>query len=98
MEQHNLYFQFLDIMINKDSETNNIWMDIFYKKTDTRRCVPFTSCCPKECKNNITFTLAARICSTVENSDVRKKILDELQKALYSHKYLQDLKATSIPI
>ena len=32
MEQHNLYFPFLDIMINKDSETNNIWMDIFYKK------------------------------------------------------------------
>ena len=47
MEQHNLYLPFLDIMINKDPETNNIWMDIFYKKADTRRCVPFNSCHPQ---------------------------------------------------
>ena len=65
MEQHNLYLPFLDIMINKDPETNDIWMDTFYKKTDTRRCVPFNSCHPKECKNNILFTLARRICTTV---------------------------------
>ena len=30
MEQHNLCLLFLDIM--KNPETNNIWMDIFYKK------------------------------------------------------------------
>ena len=63
IEQHNLYLPFLDIMINKDPENNNIWMDIFYKKTDTRRCVPFNSCHPKQCKKNIPFTLARRICT-----------------------------------
>ena len=44
MERHNLYLPFLDIMINKDPDNNNIWMDIFYKKTNTRRGVPFNSC------------------------------------------------------
>ena len=79
-------------------------MDIFYKKTDTRRCVPFNSCHPKQCKNNIPFTLARRICAIVENNDVRKKRLDELQKILYSQEYPQNLiqeaiqKVTSIPI
>ena len=33
MEQHNFYLTFLD---NKDYETNNIWVDIFYKKADAR--------------------------------------------------------------
>ena len=91
MEQHNLYLPFLDIMINKDPETNNIWMDIFYKKTDTRRCVPFNSCHPKQYKNNITFTLARRIFTIVENNEVKKKTFYKLQKVLYSHEYPQNL-------
>ena len=91
MEQHNLYLPFLDTMINKDLETNNIWMDIFYKKADTRRCVPFNSCYLKQCKNNILFTRARRICTIVENSEVRKKYLDELQKVLYSQEYPQNV-------
>ena len=32
MEQHNLDLPFFDITINKDRETNNIWINIFYKK------------------------------------------------------------------
>ena len=104
MEQHNLYLPFLDIMINKGSETSNIWMDMFYKKTGTRTCVPFNSCYPKQCKNHIPFTLAKRICTIVENREVRQKRLDELQKVLYSQEYPQNLireavrKAASIPI
>ena len=104
MEQHNLYLSFLDIMINQDAETNSIWMDIFYKKTDTRKCVPFNSCHPKQCKNNIPFLIARRICTIAENSEVRKKHLDELQKVSYSQEYLQNLsqeatrKAASTPI
>ena len=74
-------------MINKDPETNNIWMDIFYKKADARRCVPFNSCHPKQCKNNIHFTLTKSICTIVEKREVRKKPLGELQKVLYSQEY-----------
>ena len=66
-------------------------MDIFYKKTDTRRCVPYNSCYTKQCKNNIPFTLARRICTTGKNSEVRKKSLNELQKVLYSQEYPQNL-------
>ena len=73
MEQYNLHLPFLDIMINKDPETNYIWMDMFYKKTDSQRyltLVPFNSCHIKQWKNNITFTLIRRICTIVENSEV----------------------------
>ena len=48
-------------------------MDISYKKTDTRRCVPFNSCHPKQRKKNIPSTLARRIYTIVENNEVRKK-------------------------
>ena len=104
MEQHNLYVPFLNIMINKYPENDNIWIDICYKKTDTRRCVTFNSCHPKQCKNNIPFTLARRICTIVENNKVRKRLFDELQKVLYSQEYPQNLiqeairKVTSNPI
>ena len=79
-------------------------MDVFYEKTDTQSCVPFNSCHPKQCKSNIPFTLAWRICSPVKNSEVWKKRLDEPQKVLYSPEYPQNLiqeaiqKATGIPI
>ena len=101
MEQHNLYLPFLDIMTNKDRETNKILIEIYYIKTDTRICVPLNSCHPKQCKNSIPYTLARRTCT---NSEVRKKRLDELQNVLYSQKYPQNLvqeairKVTSIHI
>ena len=79
-------------------------MDIFYKKTDTRRCVPFNSCHSKQYKKNIPFILARRVCTIVENNEVRKKRLGKLQKVLYLQEYPQNLvqeairKVTSIPI
>ena len=90
MEQHNLYVLFLDIIINKDAETSNIWMDIFYKKTNTRRCVAFNSCHPKQSKNNIPFTLARRICTIVENNEVRKKNVWTNFKKFYIPKNFQE--------
>ena len=87
MEQYNLSLPFLDLMINKDPETNNIWMDLFYKKTDTRRCASFNSC---------HLTLARRICTIVENSEVRQKRLDELQTVLYSQEYPQNSNSITI--
>ena len=53
---------------------------------------------------NNAKTLARRICTVAENSEVGKKSLDELQKVLYFQEYPQNLiqeaiqKATSIPI
>ena len=104
MEQYKLCLRFLDIMKNQSPENNNIRMGIFYKKTETRRCVPFNSYHPKHCKNNIAFTLARRICTIVENDKVRKKRLQQLHKVSYSQEYLQNViqevtgNVTSIPI
>ena len=50
MEQHNHHLPFFYIMINKDPENNNIWMDMFYKTTDTRRCALFNPCHPNKAK------------------------------------------------
>ena len=37
-------------MINKNPDSNNIWMDVFYKKTDTRRCIPFNFATPNNAR------------------------------------------------
>ena len=50
MEQQNLYLPFLDIMIKKDPENNNIWMDIFCKKTDTQSVFHLTLAIPNNAK------------------------------------------------
>ena len=60
---------FLDILIKRNND--KIWMDIYYKPTDTHRCFPFSSNHPKHCKKNIPFTLARRICTIVENTEAK---------------------------
>ena len=64
---------FLDMLIKHNND--KIWMDIYYKPTDTHKCFPFSSNHPKHCKKNIPFTLARRICTIVENTEVKMKIL-----------------------
>ena len=73
-------------------------------KTDTRRCVPFNCCHPKQCKNNITFTLARRICIVLEDSQVWKKTIGQTLKRFtflrISTNLIQEAirKSTNIPI
>ena len=91
MKQQKLHFPFLDIniIINKDSKTNIIWMDIFYKKNDTRRSVSLNSCHPKQCRINTPFTLARPICTIVENSDVTTRF----KRNKYPHLKFKGLKS-----
>ena len=63
-------------------------MDLFYKKTDIRRCVPITSCHPKYLGTNIPFTSARRICTVVENKNTRQTNLKQLEKVLINQEYL----------
>ena len=65
--------------MNKDPETQKVRM-IFYK-CDTRTYVPFKSCYPKYRKKDIHFTLARRICATVENINMRQKRSKGLENA-----------------
>ena len=60
--QRNLFYHFLIIIL----------MDIFYEETDGRRCVPFNSCHPKQCKNGIPFSLPTRISTIVETAKLEK--------------------------
>ena len=89
MECHNFKISFLDILINQCD--NNVWLDIFFKSTDTRRCVPFNSCHPKKCLKNIPFTLAIRICTIVERERVKQIRLKELAVILKNLKYPTNL-------
>ena len=86
MEADESQLPFLDILINK-SNNNEIWMDIYHKETDTRRCVSYDSCHPKHCLTNIPYTLARRICTIVENEEKKKQRLSELKIILQNQSY-----------
>ena len=93
---------FLNILIKRNND--NIWMDIYYKPTDTHRCLPFSSNHPNHCKKNIPFTLAHRICTIVENTEAKMKHLENLKINLSKYQYPKQLtefginKALSIPL
>ena len=60
---------FLDILIKHNND--KIWMDIYYKPTDTHSCLHFPSNHCKYCKKNMAFTLALCICTIVENTEAK---------------------------
>ena len=71
---------FLDILIKRNND--NIWMDIYYKRTHTHTCLPFSSNHPNHSKKNIPFTLAHRICKILENTEAKMKHLENLKMNL----------------
>ena len=102
MEKSKSEIPFLDILIKRDDE--KIWMDLYHKPTDTRRCVPFFSNHPGHCKRNIPFCLARRIFTIVEKESDQEKHLRELNNDLKAQGYPETLikegfnKARAIPI
>ena len=85
---------FLDIMINKSG--TKIWMDIYNKPTDLKRYVPFTSNYPWHCLANIPFSLARRICTIVENENVKEKRFKGLKQTFLEQKHPKLLIEASI--
>ena len=79
-------------------------MNIYYKQTDTHRCLPFSSNHPKHCKKNIHFILACLICTIVENTEAKMKHLENFKMNLSKYQYPKQLtefginKALSIPL
>ena len=94
MEKSQIRLSFLDIMISKSG--TEIWMDIYNKPTDSKRYVQFTSNHPRHCLTNILFSLARRICTIVENENVKEKRFKELKKTLLEQKYPRSLIDASI--
>ena len=79
MEKSKTRLHIVGIMINKGG--TKIWMDISSKLTDSKRYVPVTSNHSQHCLTNcLPFSLARRICTTVENENIKEKRFKELKK------------------
>ena len=76
---------FLDILFKRNDE--KMWMDIYFKPTDTRRCLPFSSSHPTHCKKNIPYTVTRRICTIVENQQQKLRYLSKLKENLKKYDY-----------
>ena len=57
----------------------------------SKRYVPFTSNHPRDCLTNIPFSFARRICTIVENENVKEKRFKELKKTLLEQNYPKSL-------
>ena len=62
-------------------------MDLYHKPTDTQRCLPYSRSHPKYCLNNISFVMARRICTKVENNSLKNKHLRELKENFRTYGY-----------
>ena len=85
METSDKELPFLDILIKRNDD--KIWMVIYFKLADTRRCLSFLPRHPNHCKKSIPFTLARTICTIVENQQKKLRHLSELKENLNKHDY-----------
>ena len=76
---------YLDVMIRKDN--THLTSDINYKPTDSFQYLPYTSSHPRHTKNNIPYNLGRRICTIIENQDIRKRRLHNLKQILLRKQY-----------
>ena len=70
--------------------------DIHYKTTDTHQYLDFISSHPQHTKINITYNLARRICTIVDDEKVRDTRLKKLQLMLRKRNYPKGLVQTGI--
>ena len=80
---------FLDCMVIKNG--NLIETDIFYKPTDSKTYLLFTSCHPKHTKVSIPFSLARRLRTIISNEDTFDIRAQELEEYLIKQKYPKTL-------
>ena len=85
---------FLDITLIKEGDL--LKTDIFYKITDTHQYLHFKSCHPKQCKNNVPYNLARRICTIVSDEETKKARLNELKNMLLARHYPKQIIETGI--
>ena len=71
-------------------------LDIYFKPTDTCRCLPFSSSHPSHCKENIPFTLALRICTIEKNRQPKLKHLSNLGENLKNYNYSSETISNAI--
>ena len=89
MESSKTSINFLHINISVNDY--KISTDIYRKPTDSQQYVHFKSCHSSHTKENIPFSLARRICTIVENRELRNRKLIELQTTLTKRGYPETL-------
>ena len=67
-------------MRNNDPETDNICMKFCKRKLILEDVSHLTLVTPNNAKNNMPYKLVRHICTIVENSDFRKKHLEQSRK------------------
>ena len=80
---------FLDVMVqNKDGRLET---DIYYKETDSKQYLLFTSCHPRHTKQSIPYNLARRLRTIISEQNTLEIRLNELKSFLLTQKYPKKL-------
>ena len=85
MEQNRPQLPFLDTLIINNR--GKIQTDIFYKPTDSKQYLLYTSCHPKHTRNSIPYNLARRLKMIVSEETTLNTRLNELKIYLTKRKY-----------
>lgn len=85
LDESTICIQFLDVLISKCGE--NIITDMYYKPTDTRQYLHFSSCHPSHTKRAIPYNLARRVCTIVSDNEKRNERLHQLKASLIKQCY-----------
>ena len=85
MEQNRSQLPFLDTLII--NYRGKIQTDIFYKPTDSKQYLLYTSCHPKHTRNSIPYNLARRLKMIISEETTLNSRLNELKVFLTKRKY-----------
>ena len=75
----------MDIFIKRKGSL--IITGIYYKPTDLKQYLDYNSCHPRHIRRNVSFKLARRICTIVEDESLKHKRLEELKVCLIKRHY-----------
>lgn len=94
LEQSRKKLSFLDTLIIKNNGT--LHTDIYYKPTDSKQYLLYTSCHPKHTRNSIPYNLARRLKMIISQENTLLVRLQELKTFLIKQKYPPKLIEDSI--
>lgn len=85
MESDKSTIAFLDIKLSlKDGKIST---DVFYKPTDSHQFLQFKSCHPRHIKINIPYSQAIRLCTIVDDPDIKEARLHDMKQYFLSCGY-----------
>ena len=94
IEKSRTSLPFLDTLLIK--ENGQLLTDIYYKPTDSKQYLLYTSCQPKHTRNNIPYNLARRLKMIISENNTLLVRLEELKMFLLKQNYPPSLIEDSI--